>query len=268
MRNRTSALLSRLASDFRQTFKKSSWHGDFSSWQSALANATGYGQDQILQKVKAATLKVKHHEAKYERDSVLFENIQYSWPLLAALMWVAAKRNGSLKVADFGGSLGSTYFQNKLFLDDIKHLSWNVIEQPNFVACGIQSFQDARLQFFETLEDSISASGNPDILVLSCVLPYLQDPYGFLRDCLRRSIPHIIVDCTYFNFEDRDRICVQTVRPEIYEASYPCWLLHYGRVVKLLETNYNISAEHHNDLFIYIDGQRIIYKGLLATMKT
>jgi putative methyltransferase (TIGR04325 family) len=266
MRNRTSSLLSRLASDIRDTFRKSSWVGDFRSWESALAITTGYSQKQILEKVKEATLKVKNGEAKYERDSVLFDNIQYSWPLLAALMWVASKSR-KLNVADFGGSLGSTYFQNKSFLDEIENVQWNIIEQSNFVAVGNEYLKDHHLHFFETIEDSIKATGIPDILLLSCVLPYLKDPYNFLEHCLSLSIPNIIVDNTYFNFEARDRICVQTVPPEIYEASYPCWLLNYDRVKKLLQANYNIISEHHNELFIYIDGQKITYKGILATKK-
>lgn len=38
-----------------------------------------------------ATLKVKRGEAVFERDSVLFDEIQYSWPVTAALI-----RNGRL----------------------------------------------------------------------------------------------------------------------------------------------------------------------------
>jgi putative methyltransferase (TIGR04325 family) len=37
---------------------------------------------------------------------------------------------------DFGGSLGSSYFQNKKFLDALRLVEWNVVEQENFVATG------------------------------------------------------------------------------------------------------------------------------------
>ena len=85
---------------------KYGWKGNYKTWQAALDNSSGYDSDLILQKVKDATLKVKKGEAVYERDSVLFDEIEYSWPLLSGLMLAAAKRNGELNVLDFGGSLG------------------------------------------------------------------------------------------------------------------------------------------------------------------
>lgn len=65
--------------------------GDYSSWNEAVAANTGYDTDLILEKTKAALLKIKNGEAIYERDSVLFNEIQYTWPLLAGLMWIAAQ---------------------------------------------------------------------------------------------------------------------------------------------------------------------------------
>ena len=115
--------------------------GNFSSWNEAAAMATGYQAAPILDKVKTAVLKVKRGEAVYERDSVLFNEVEYSWPLLATLNWIAAQNNGGLKVVDFGGSLGSSYFQNRKFLEPLD-IKWNVIEQENFVKAGRDEIQD------------------------------------------------------------------------------------------------------------------------------
>ena len=59
----------------------------------------------ILGKVLEATLKVKNGEAVYERDLVLFDHIEFYWPVLSGLMWVAARNNGRLNVLDYGGTL-------------------------------------------------------------------------------------------------------------------------------------------------------------------
>src|SRR5215203_7187650 len=83
------------------------WNGDYLNWNDASNKCLGYDQSNIVEKVKEATLKVKKGEAIYERDSVLFSSVEYSWPLLSALMWVAAKNKGRINVVDFGGSLGS-----------------------------------------------------------------------------------------------------------------------------------------------------------------
>jgi putative methyltransferase (TIGR04325 family) len=243
--------------------KKYGWKGDYENWQQAKVLSGSYDDRRILEKVKAAVWKVKKGEAVYERDSVLFDSIQYSWPLLSALLWIASKNEGLLKVADFGGSLGSTYFQNKPFLSGLSLLQWNIIEQENFVRCGQEFFQDDTLQFFSTLDQLMQQQGMPDILILSCVLPYLEKPHQIIKKLTDYNIPHILVDNTYFNYEQRDRICIQEVPPEIYEASYPCWMLNYSTVKTELTQNYQLISEHENDSSIFLDGEKIRYRGML-----
>jgi len=65
--------------------------GNYSTWEEAVAASTGYDAKQILEKTKNALLKVKKGEAVYERDSILFNCIHYAYPLLAGLMWGAAR---------------------------------------------------------------------------------------------------------------------------------------------------------------------------------
>src|SRR5664279_4748023 len=206
---------------------KYGWSGDYKNWQEAKELTDTYDDSVILDKVKQALLKVKTGEAVYERDSVLFNQIHYSWPLLSTLLWVTTQKKGNLKVADFGGSLGSSYFQNRIFLTGIPELQWNIIEQENFVTCGQKYFQNDTLHFFYTSEQMIARQGLPDLLLLSCVIPYLENPYDMLLGLMQYKFPHILIDNTYFNYENRDRICIQVVPPEIYKASYPCWMLNY-----------------------------------------
>ena len=78
---------------------------EYATWQDATENCTGYDAVGILEKVLEATLKVKIGEAVYERDLVLFDHIEFYWPVLSGLMWVAARNNGRLNVLDYGGSL-------------------------------------------------------------------------------------------------------------------------------------------------------------------
>jgi len=48
--------------------------------EEAMELSTGYDSERILGKVRDSLLKVKRGEAVYERDSVLFDKVQYSWP--------------------------------------------------------------------------------------------------------------------------------------------------------------------------------------------
>jgi putative methyltransferase (TIGR04325 family) len=75
---------------------------------------------------------------------------------------------GRLTVLDFGGSLGSTYFQNRKFLNFIGDLSWNIVEQPHFVKTGRLYFQNEILHFYYDVEECVKKE-NPNVLILSSV---------------------------------------------------------------------------------------------------
>ena len=57
--------------------KKSGWQGDYASWEDAEQLSKGYDAVEIAEKVLASTLKVKNGEAVFERDSVIFDKIEY-----------------------------------------------------------------------------------------------------------------------------------------------------------------------------------------------
>ncbi|MBN1104242.1 MAG: methyltransferase, TIGR04325 family [Deltaproteobacteria bacterium] len=201
--------------------------GDYPSWSDAMAASSSYQSTIILDRTKAALLKVRSGEANFERDSVLFDEIQYSWPLLAGLMWAAARSGGRLNVLDFGGSLGTTYFQNRVFLAHLPGVRWNIVEQPRHVAAGKEFFEDEQLRFYESVDDCLSETG-PNALILSGVLQYLERPYEVLGELLRLPIDHVIIDRSPFSEGLRDRLCVQRVPPRIYPASYPIWIFSRG----------------------------------------
>ena len=161
--------------------------------------------------------------AAYERDSVLFEEVEYVWPLLASLMWVGARHLGSLNVLDFGGSLGSTYFQNRIFLATLPSVRWNIVEQPRHVEVGRSCLEDDRLRFYASITDCLAAT-KPNVVLLSSVLQYLESPYDVLAQVLALPCDHVIIDRTPFWDGPSDRLCVQTVPPSIYAASYPSWV--------------------------------------------
>lgn len=216
--------------------------GDYRSWDEAMAASTGYDSGIILEKTRTAILKVKNGEAAYERDSVLFDEIQYAWPLLAGLMWVAARCGGRLNVLDFGGSLGSTYFQNRAFLSVLPGVCWNIIEQSSHVGIGKAYFEDDYLRFYADIKDCL-ADTQPNVVLLSGVLQYIEYPYTILDQILEIPCDHIIIDRTPFWTGPTDRLCVQTVPPSIYPASYPIWIFSTQRFHTYSNEKWQIVAE-------------------------
>jgi putative methyltransferase (TIGR04325 family) len=217
--------------------------GDYPGWNEAMAASTGYDSELILEKTRLSLLKVKKGEAVYERDSVLFDKIEYAWPLLAGLMWTAARDGGTLNVLDFGGSLGSTYFQNRVFLSMLPGVRWNIVEQPRHVEVGKACFEDDRLHFYNDIAECLGET-QPNIVLLSCVLQYLEYPYKVLEQIMGLPCDIVIIDRTPFWDGPIDRLCVQSVPPAIYRASYPIWIFSNPHFYSyLIKTSCRIIAE-------------------------
>lgn len=215
------------------------WSGNYPSWDAAKAASTGYDADEILEKVLHATLLVKDGKYPYERDSVLYEEIQYDWPLLSGLLWVAAMNQGELNVLDFGGSLGSTYWQNLKFFRSLKNLHWNIVEQPHYVAKGQQFLQNDQLSFYPDIASCLRHH-RPNLVLVSSVLNYVQDPYALLTELFNLKIRHIILERVPFIAGSTDRLTVQRVPPKIYKASYPAWFFSETRFLDFIKTQYDI----------------------------
>lgn len=217
------------------------FEGPFATWQEAVQRCTGYDAAAILQCVLDATLKVKRGDAAYERDSVVFDEPDPNWPVAAGLLRAAARSQGQLTVLDFGGALGSSYFQNRDLLQGLPSLRWNVVEQPHFVAAGKAHVQDETLHFHRTIEEC-SGETPPNAVLLSSVLQYLQDPFAVVEQVVRLAPEVIIVDRTIVNDGGVDRIYVQSVPASIYSASYPCWSLAEQRLVAALNGRYYLAS--------------------------
>lgn len=237
-----------------------SWSGNYASWEEAKELCTGYEADIILQKIRESVLKVKNGEAVYERDSVIFDKIQYNWPLLACLFKIGVEYGNKLSVLDFGGSLGSTYFGSRDFLKDLA-LEWSVVEQPHFVACGQQEIADGQLKFYYTIEDCLKER-QPNVLLLSGVLQYLDKPYEWIEKLLQYQFPYVIIDRTAFIEGATDRLTIQEIHEPIYEASYPVWFFNEENFLSAWTSkHYLLSDFQSEDKFYEFMGKRITFKG-------
>lgn len=200
------------------------FEGDFGAWDEANSRCSGYDTKDILAKVLAATLKVKHGTAAFERDSITFEKIEYVWPVVSGLMWAAARNEGKLSVLDFGGALGSSYFQNRSFLKKINGVRWNVVEQSHYVDIGCKYIEDDQLRFYKSIEECLIEC-QPNVILMSSVLEYLENPTDILNKLLSYPVDILIIDRSPFVASDKDKITRQIVSSSIFEATLPCRLL-------------------------------------------
>lgn len=233
--------------------------GDYASWSQAKQICTGYDADVIIDRVKETALQVKLGNAVYERDSVLFDRVQYSFPLLAGLLKVALENKGKLCVLDFGGALGSSYFQCRKFLGDLEAISWNIIEQEKFVDCGKKHFEDEELKFFYNFKECLNAT-QPHVILLSGLIQCLEEPYVFMEKVISYHFSYIIIDRTAFTRDDSERLTVQKVPPSIYPASYPAWFLSKQKFLNLFQNKYKLVVEFDGADRVNVDSE---FKGFI-----
>lgn len=218
------------------------FQGGYENWDEAAAACSGYDAERILDKVLQAALKVRQSEAAFERDSVLFDQPEYVWPLATGLLEVAAARGGCLQVLDFGGSLGSTYFQHRPLLHRLSKIGWHVVEQGHYVRAGQEYLQDQCLRFHESIRLCLEEV-HPDVILFSSVLQYLADPWAVLDELVQVGADLIVVDKTIVNGTAASVPYKQVVPASIYEASYPCWSLSESQLMDKVLGPYELLAD-------------------------
>lgn len=217
------------------------YRGTFSTWSEARHVSGGYDTELILEKVVKATRAVRDGHALWERDTVLFHEAACQEPVLEVLKAVT-QEDGRLDVLDFGGALGSTWWQHRAWLSDPFPARWSVVEQAGFVAAGRAEFEIGPLRFYRTVDECI-AEGTPNVLLLSSVLPYLEHPHVMLADLAARNFSRIIIDRTGFVNSGDDWLTVQHVPSSVYRASYPCWFFNREKLIGPLEADWLVDNE-------------------------
>ena len=242
------------------------FRGSYASWEEATRASEGYSAPEILARTRAAMLKVRNGECAFERDSVAFPTMEHQFPLLTGLLYAAA-RDGRLNVLDFGGALGSTYYQCRTFLRTVRELRWSVVEQPLHVACGNAEFADGHLRFFDSIDGAMTAPP-PNVLLLSGVVQCLPAPYEFLTEVLARSFPYVVVDRTAFMRDGSTRLTVEHVPATIYSASYPSWFLSEPRFLSHFTENHRLLASFPALDRAHPEGGLADYKGFIFERTT
>lgn len=224
---------------------KYGWKGDFKSFDEAKAQCSGYDENHILNRIKETTGKVRDGNAVYERDGILYDEVQVNHTLLSILLLVAGRNGNKLTLIDFGGSLGTSYYQCIKYLSHLVELSWCIIEQENYVEAGKKSFENDHVKFYYNIEECISDGKNPDILLISSALQYIKEPYQLLDHLQTFNVPYLMLDLVGYNDTEDDRITIQKVPPIFYgiEASYPCTFFGKNKLENQLRKNYELELD-------------------------
>jgi putative methyltransferase (TIGR04325 family) len=196
------------------------FEGPFDSWEVAKARADGWDAQVITDKTVAAARRVRDGLAAVEQDGVERTNIPYSSTILSFIALVLAKHR-AIELIDFGGGLGSNYFQNrKIVRATGLPVRWNVVERAALAEIGAREFQTDELRFFPSLAE-ISPKCDSVVFTGSFQCLATPDPVldGFAAETRILAFDRLIVSP-----EAIDRIYVQHPDPVMfYRATYPTW---------------------------------------------
>lgn len=221
--------------------------GEYNSWNDALVHCKGYDDEDILKRVLLSAKKVKSGEMVYERDSILFDSIEYSWEVLAGMLWAASRSSRRLCVLDIGGSLGTTYFQNNKFFNEINLSSWNIVEQGHYVRAGRAHFQDKTLRFHYSIENCLNEC-DPNVILISNSLQYMAEPQTTIDSVSNIGANAIIFDRTIINNSKSNKLYVQHATPLI-GGSYPCYSISEPWLINKLKKYYYLVESFDSHLF-------------------
>jgi putative methyltransferase (TIGR04325 family) len=159
-------------------------------------------------------------------------------------LYAATFSSNQLDVLDFGGSLGSVYWQSRNFLTHLERVRWSIVEQPHFVRVGQEEIDNDVLRFYYSIDECL-ATEKPRVALLSSVLPYVQRPYDLMRSIFSTGIDIVVLDRTPFFVEDlQDRITVEDVHPSVYAGSYPAWFFNLREFRRIVAAHgYRITQE-------------------------
>jgi putative methyltransferase (TIGR04325 family) len=152
-----------------------------------------------------------------------------------------------LRVLDWGGSLGSTYRQNRQVLESAGiELEWTVVEQPHLVSIGESEFADGALRFASNLEGF--KKGDFDVVLFASSICYVPDAEAVLSSVADLAPKRIIFDRTPEATGQDDLYGVQQVGSKIYKASYPIRSFGRGKIERMLAPNYAKMLEWESEL--------------------
>ena len=212
------------------------------SFEAILSDSSGYNAEQILDRALSAAIEVRDGRGSHERDGVVFYTRETNWPLMGAIGLAAATRNRRITVLDFGGSLGTAFFQHKNLLDRFSGIDWRVVEQNNFVEAGRREMKVKGLSFFGSVEEATKGA-RPLVTYAGSSIQYVEEPMKTLREISLVTSQFLILDRIPVS-PDKSRLLRQVVEKHPYDASYPMHVLSQVEIEQSISEHWLLLASH------------------------
>ena len=241
------------------------FHGDFSSWSEAASFAersAPVAPRDVAEKTSSLLGKLKRREIAFIRDGVPFDKAECPLALLAFLLRALQDNNGVLRLVDFGGAFGTTYFQTREFLNEASQVRWSVVELPDVVERARNELESEELNFHCSLGEALKS--NPNIVLLSGVVQYLPDPDAVFRKIRTSTTEYVLFDRSPMIEAPTSRIAIHSFRGSGgRKKSWPVRLFVRTDLINAFAPQFELLAEFESycDPSAAVDGLPIDYCG-------
>jgi putative methyltransferase (TIGR04325 family) len=240
------------------------------SWRDVQERASRRSQGRgaaSLEETRAPSWEEEGHKAILrwaERDGFILPAPEFQFPVIAGILRSALRNGNEINILDFGGSIGSVYFQLKSFVPFGTTIRWNVVELPETVEYGRKHFENNELHFYYNIDECIKNT-NPKIILLSGVLQYLEAPDAVLRQCGEIGASTLLIDRTTCSELVEDRLAVQIIASPDRYSEYPLWILSEPRLREELSKHWRFLTgfESAVDGMVVVEDLPVHYRGFL-----
>lgn len=227
--------------------------GNYSTWKEAESESKGYDQKNIFDKNLSSLEHILAGNKKCEKDTILYDNYQYSFPTILGLNFASNQDGNTISVLDYGGGFASSYFRNYKILKQFK-LSWTVVEQDHIVDIANQKFKGINQISFLTnaqLQEHVNKF-NFNLVLLGSSIQFFANPSRILKSFSSQNLKSIVVEQTPFVKHGPSRITIQNVKEPVYDASYPAWHFNESEfrswIAPHFETEYRMVNPHVSNI--------------------
>ena len=190
--------------------------------------------DHIFNKAKKA--REKSH---YEQDSIISNRPKPNQFFIEFLLYDYIDQiqfNKKIKVLDYGGSFGNTFFALEKYLN--LKFDWYVYDQKKKIQLAKKTNIFKPVKF--VYEDEIKKNYFYNIVLFSTSLQYFNNPLLVLKK-LKNASKIILINNLILTDSKKNYLRVEKPDPTIYKFSYPCWFLSKSKFQNTLKKYYRIT---------------------------
>lgn len=200
-------------------------------------NCQGYKNTNLIKLIFNRAKKARANNL-YEVDSVILNKPRPNKFFVEFLLYDYIKEiqlNKKIKVLDYGGSFGSTFFSLEKYIN--LKFNWYIHDQKKKIQLAKKNKIFKPIKFI--YEHEIKKNQFFDIILFSNSLQYCEDPLLILKKLKKKSKVILISNIILTNFK-KNYLKIERPHPTIHNYTYPCWFLSKSTFQSSLKKYYSI----------------------------